>query len=718
LYSIWGVIQVALAPSLEAAMMAEESLYFESAAVIITLIFLGKSLEAMSRGKSSEAIKKLMGLTPKTAVVLRGQTEQEIPITEVVPGDIIVVRPGGKIPVDGVMLSGSTAIDESMLTGESIPAEKQAGDQVFAATVNTSGSFTFEAQKVGDQTALAQIIKLVEDAQSSKAPIARLADKVAGIFVPIVCLIALVSALAWFIAVQAGVAMAPMGQGTFEFALSIFITVLVIACPCALGLATPTAIMVATGKGAECGILIKSGTALETAHKISTVVLDKTGTITEGRPQVTDLIGCNGFSQQQLLLAVAAAEQGSEHPLGRAIVEHAGSQGIVLPELASFEAIVGRGIVAVGAVSDRPQNTEPSGTQGGQWPPLQVSVVLVGNLALMAEHSVDTVALQDAANSLAAEGKTPMYCAIDGRAAGLIAVADTIKPTSAEAIAKLRALGVAVAMITGDNAKTAATIAKQAGMDTVLAEVLPQSKASEVKRLQQQGQIVAMVGDGINDAPALAQSDVGIAIGTGTDVAMESADIVLMHSDLTDVSTAIELSRRTIRNIKQNLFWAFGYNVVGIPIAAGLLYIFGGPLLNPMFAAAAMSLSSVSVLTNALRLKRFSPIRPAGGRPMTAPTNKHTAAPAPQVEVILPTGNQDIKEKTMAELTTTTIDVTGMSCGHCSAAVTKVTTALDGVDQTDVDLENGKVTVAYDANAVSLDTIKAAITEEGFGVAA
>jgi Cu+-exporting ATPase len=735
LYSIWGVIQVALAPGLHEAMAAEESLYFESAGVIITLILLGKSLEAMSRGKSSEAIKKLMGLTPKTAIVLRNQAnageerastpsaspadaqqhtgtrsycvvpaaqhsrtgsqcvvpqvEVEIPIVEVVPGDVIVVRPGGKIPVDGVVLTGSTAIDESMLTGESIPAEKQPGDQVFAATLNTSGSFTFEAHKIGNQTALAQIIKLVEDAQSSKAPIARLADKVAGIFVPIVCLVALVSALAWFIAVQTGVAVPPAGKGVFEFALSIFITVLVIACPCALGLATPTAIMVSTGKGAEHGILIKSGQALETAHKITTVVLDKTGTITEGRPQVTDLIATESTKQPELLYLVAAAEQGSEHPLGKAIVEYAQAQGVTLPKLSDFKSLTGHGIEA--EIDD--------------------STVLVGNLALMQAREIDASALREPAFGLAAEGKTPMYIAVNGAAGGLIAVADTIKPSSAAAIAQLKSLGIQVAMITGDNAKTAAAIAKQAGVTTVLADVLPQDKAREVKRLQEQGAVVAMVGDGINDAPALAQSDVGIAIGTGTDVAMESADIVLMHSNLTDVGTAIELSRRTIRNIKQNLFWAFGYNVVGIPIAAGLLYLFGGPLLNPMFAAAAMSLSSVSVLTNALRLKRFKPL------PIDAQPQQLQADTEPVIVSTQPS-TPTSKETTMAQLTQTTIDVQGMSCQHCVNAVTKATVNLEGVEKTDVDLAAGKVTVSYDESAVSLDAIKAAITEEGFEVAA
>ncbi|MDR3342042.1 MAG: heavy metal translocating P-type ATPase [Treponema sp.] len=567
IYSTYNVWQIA-----QGVFGAVESLYFETAGVIITLILLGKSLEAVSKGRTSEAIKKLMGLTPKTALVIEEGVEKEIPIDEVEIGDIIVVKPGAKIPVDGTVIQGNTAIDESMLTGESMPVDKKVDDPVYAATLNTNGVIQFKATKIGSDTALARIIKLVEDAQGSKAPIAKLADIVAGYFVPIVCVIAVIAGIAWYI-----------GTGNTEFALTIFISVLVIACPCALGLATPTAIMVGTGKGAENGILIKGGEALETAHKINTIVFDKTGTITEGKPKVTDVITIDGRADDYLLSITASAEKGSEHPLGQAIVVGAQEKGIELLPVEGFEAITGRGINAV--------------IKGMQ--------ILAGNRKLMDERGISLEKLEAASDKLAAEGKTPMYVAINDELAGIIAVADVVKPSSKAAIERLHTMGIKVAMITGDNKKTAAAIASQVGIDRVLSEVLPQDKSNEVKKLQAEGRKVAMVGDGINDAPALAQADIGIAIGSGTDVAMESADIVLMRSDLMDVPTAINLSKRTIRNIKQNLFWAFGYNTVGIPIAAGVLHLFGGPLLNPIFAAAAMSLSSVSVLSNALRLKRF-----------------------------------------------------------------------------------------------------------------
>lgn len=553
-----------------------EDLYFETAGVIITLILLGKSLEAVSKGKTSEAIKKLMGLTPKTATVIQDDKEIEIPIEEVEVGDIILVKPGEKIPVDGEVVEGLTAIDESMLTGESMPVEKKAGDKVFAASINKNGSIKFKATKVGSDTALAQIIKLVEDAQGSKAPIAEMADIVSGYFVPVVFVIALISAIVWLLAGQDAV-----------FALKVFIAVLVIACPCALGLATPTAIMVGTGKGAEYGVLIKGGVALETAHKINTIVFDKTGTLTEGRPEVTDIVTTAVIDEKSLLQLAASAEKDSEHPLGEAIVRGAEKRGLEIKKLDSFNAIPGHGIEVV--------------IDGKQ--------MLLGNRRLMLDREISLTQLEEQSDKLASEGKTPMYITIDNNLAGIIAVADVVKESSAKAIAKLHKMGIEVAMITGDNRRTAEAIAKQVGIDRVLAEVLPQDKANEVKKLQQEGKKVAMVGDGINDAPALAQADIGIAIGSGTDVAMESADIVLMRSDLMDVPTAIQLSKSTIRNIKQNLFWAFGYNVAGIPIAAGVLYVFGGPLLNPVFAAAAMSLSSVSVLTNALRLKRFKPYK-------------------------------------------------------------------------------------------------------------
>ena len=574
-FSLYNTFQIA-----KGNFQAVHSLYFESAGVIITLILLGKMLEAVSKGKTGEAIKKLMGLAPKTAFVIQNGAETEIPVEEVEIGDIIIVKPGSKIPVDGVVIEGHTAIDESMLTGESMPVDKKAGDKVYAASLNTTGTVKFRAEKVGSDTALAQIIKLVEQAQGSKAPIAKLADIVAGYFVPAVIAIAVASGIAWFI-----------GTGDFKFALTIFISVLVIACPCALGLATPTAIMVGTGKGAENGILIKSGEALETAHKINAIILDKTGTITEGKPSVTDLICASNFTQEKLLQLVASAEKNSEHPLGQAIVRGAQEKSLALLEAENFNSITGQGIEAqIAGLS-----------------------VFVGNRKMMEEKNISVKELEKDADKLAEEGKTPVFVAADGQPAGIVAVADVVKKSSRAAIESLHKMGIEVAMITGDNKKTAEAIARQVGIDRVLAEVLPQDKAFEVKKLQQEGRKVAMVGDGINDAPALAQSDIGIAIGSGTDVAMESADIVLMHSDLTDVPTAILLSKKTIRNIKQNLFWAFGYNTIGIPVAAGILYLFGGPLLNPMLAAAAMSLSSVSVLTNALRLKRFK-----------APTEKET----------------------------------------------------------------------------------------------
>lgn len=556
--------------------MAVDHLYFETAGVIITLILLGKMLEAISKGKTSEAIKKLVGLTPKTAIVIQDGKELVLSVDEVEPGDVILVKPGEKIPVDGLVVAGHTAIDESMLTGESMPVEKNAGDPVYAASINGNGVIRFQATRVGAETALAQIIRLVEAAQGSKAPIAKLADIVSGYFVPIVFGIAVVAALAWLISGQSVV-----------FALTTFIAVLVIACPCALGLATPTAIMVGTGKGAELGILIKSGEALETAHKINMIVFDKTGTITAGQPEVTDLLPAPGFNAPALLQLAASAESGSEHPLGAAIVRRARADGLALQPASHFQAIPGQGI----AVQIDDQS------------------VLLGNQRLMQDRQIDLQTLDRAGSDLAGAGKTPMFVAVNGQLAGIIAVADVVKPSSAKAIDRLHAMGIEVAMITGDHRQTAEAIGRQVGIDRVLAEVLPQDKAAEVAKLQAQGFKVSMVGDGINDAPALAQADIGIAIGSGTDVAIESADIVLMRSDLMEVPTAIMLSKRTIRNIRQNLFWAFGYNVLGIPVAAGLLYAFGGPALNPIFAAAAMSLSSVSVLTNALRLKAFKPYR-------------------------------------------------------------------------------------------------------------
>lgn len=570
IYSIYGTIMV-----LNGNHHFSMELYYESAGVILTLITLGKYFEAVSKGKTSEAIKKLMGLAPKNAIVIRNNEEVEIPVDAVQLDDIIVVRPGEKIPVDGVIVEGSTSIDESMLTGESIPVEKKIGDNVIGASINKNGSFRFKATKIGKDTTLSQIIKLVEDAQGSKAPIAKMADKISGVFVPIVIVLAVLSGLAWFF----------IGGESWIFALTITISVLVIACPCALGLATPTAIMVGTGKGAENGVLIKSGDALETTHKIKTIVFDKTGTITEGKPKVTDVVTSENISQGELLRLAASAEKGSEHPLGEAIVNGAVEKNLTLSKTDSFEAIPGHGI-------------EVS---------IEGSALLLGNRKLMDDRNIQLGSLAQVSDNLAEQGKTPMYIAKDGQIAGIIAVADTIKQNSKQAIKKLHKMGIEVAMITGDNKSTADAIAKQVGIDRVLSEVLPEDKASEVKKLQAEGKKVAMVGDGINDAPALAQADIGIAIGSGTDVAMESADIVLMRSDLMDVPTAVELSKSTIKNIKENLFWAFAYNTLGIPVAMGVLHLFGGPLLNPMIAGAAMSFSSVSVLINALRLKRFKP---------------------------------------------------------------------------------------------------------------
>lgn len=570
-YSLYGTVMIFLGDT-----SFTMALYYESAGVILTLITLGKYFEAVSKGKTSDAIKKLMGLAPKTAHILRDGAEIEVPVDAVQLDDIVIVRPGDKIPVDGVIVSGSSSVDEAMLTGESLPVEKKVGDAVIGASINKNGSFQFKATKVGKETALAQIIQLVEDAQGSKAPIAQLADKISGVFVPIVIGLAVLSGLAWFF----------LGQESWIFALTITISVLVIACPCALGLATPTAIMVGTGKGAENGVLIKSGDALETTHKIQTIVFDKTGTITEGKPVVTDiLVADSSLSEAELLKLAASAEQGSEHPLGEAIVGAAKERQLPLAEGSDFSAIPGHGIRVT--VNER--------------------VLLLGNIKLMKEEAIELSTFVQQADRLAEEGKTPMFVAKDGSFAGIIAVADTVKDSSQTAIARLHKMGIEAVMITGDNKRTAEAIAKQVGIDRVLSEVLPEDKALEVKKLQAEGKKVAMVGDGINDAPALAQADVGIAIGSGTDVAMESADIVLMRSDLMDVPTAVELSKATIKNIKENLFWAFAYNTLGIPVAMGVLHLFGGPLLSPMIAAAAMSFSSVSVLLNALRLKGFKP---------------------------------------------------------------------------------------------------------------
>ena len=570
LYSLYTTFKI----NNETMMLGHYQLYYESAGIIITLILFGKYLELKSKGKTSEAIKKLIGLQPKTALVLVDDSEIEIPIDEVEVGDIVIVKPGSKIPVDGIVVDGNTFVDESMLTGESIPIEKNIGDSVIGASINKNGSIKFKADKVGSNTVLSQIIKLVEDAQNKKAPIAKLADTVSGYFVPTVILISIISSLLWFI----------FGDKDLEFIIKIFTAVLVIACPCALGLATPTAIMVATGKGAENGILIKSGEALELMHKIDTVVFDKTGTITEGKPQVTDIIPSKNINKDYLLKIAASAEKNSEHPLGEAIVRFGIEKEIKFINVDKFKAIPGYGIEAT----------------------IDNKKVLIGNKKLMNDKNISFKDLYKIGDELSKQGKTPMYISMEDELLGIIAVADVIKENSKKTIDKLHDMGIKVAMLTGDNKNTANAISKEVGIDLVISEVLPQDKSNEINKLKEQGRFVAMVGDGINDAPALANSNVGIAIGNGTDIAIESADIVLMKSDLIDVLTAINLSKETIKNIKQNLFWAFAYNIVGIPIAAGVLYIFGGPLLNPMFAAMAMSLSSVSVISNALRLKRFN----------------------------------------------------------------------------------------------------------------
>ena len=568
LYSLYGTYHV-----LEGHAHFAMNLYYESAGVILTLITLGKYFEDVSKGKTSMAIQTLVGLAPKMATVLRDGQEVEVPVEEVQVGDLIRVKPGEKVPVDGIVTEGNSTVDESMLTGESIPVSKSVGDEVIGASLNKTGSFILKATKIGKDTALSQIIQLVEQAQGSKAPIAKLADKVSGVFVPIVIVLALVSGLAWYF----------LGQESWVFALTITISVLVIACPCALGLATPTAIMVGTGKGAENGILLKSGEALEEANHVNMVVFDKTGTITNGTPVVTDVVTAENTDADALIRLAASLEVASEHPLGEAIVAKAKEQGAAFDEVTNFEAIPGFGIK--GHVGE--------------------TLVFLGNEKWMRENGLANVEMNEKANRFAEQGKTPLYIGYNDAVQGLIVVADTVKESSARAIQTLHEMGIQVAMMTGDHERTAQAIAAEVGIDRVFSEVLPQDKANYVSKLQEEGYIVAMVGDGINDAPALAQAQVGIAIGTGTDVAIESADAVLMKSDLMDVPAMLKLSRATIRNIKENLFWAFAYNVIGIPFAMGVLHLFGGPLLNPMIAGAAMSFSSVSVVLNALRLKRW-----------------------------------------------------------------------------------------------------------------
>ena len=619
-----------------------------------------------------------MNLATKTATVLRNGTEETIPAEEVQTGDILIVKAGESVPVDGILLEGSVSVDEAAITGESIPVDKKPGDTLIGATVSKSGYCKMQATKVGEDTALAQIIRLVDEATSSKAPIAKLADKVAGVFVPVVITIALVSAVVW-LAVGA----------TFEFALSIGISVLVVSCPCALGLATPTAIMVGTGRGAANGILIKSAEALETAHSVRTVVFDKTGTITQGKPVVTDMICQSNVTQQELLQAAASMENLSEHPLGVAIVERARQEGISLLPASDLAQIAGQGI---------------SCTINGQR-------CLAGNRRMMEANQINGASIYTQADQLAQQGKTPLFFAVGNRLTGMIAVADVVKPTSRQAVQALQADGIEVIMLTGDHARTAEAIRQQVGVDQVIAEVLPQDKEREIRRLQEAGKKVAMVGDGINDAPALARADIGIAIGAGTDVAMESADIVLMKNDLMDVTAAIELSRATIRNIKQNLFWAFFYNVIGIPIAAGCFYAAFHLKMNPMVAALAMSFSSVFVVSNALRLRFFKPKRAA----------VQSAAPVPQVSAPAFSGAVNIKSNQQESRGNNkmekVISVEGMMCQNCVKHVTHALEGIEGAANVRVSLEDKKAYVSV-PDSVSDETIKAAVTGAGYDVTA
>lgn len=651
-------------------------LYFESAAMILALITVGKYLETRSKGKTSEALSKLMDLAPKTATVERDGQLLEIPVEQVLVGDTVVVKPGQRIPVDGQITQGSTSVDQSAITGESIPVEKEPGDTVIAATINKGGFIRFTAAKVGDDTTFAQIIRLVEDASATKAPIAKLADKIAGVFVPVVISIALLTAAVWLL----------LGAA-FEFALTCAISVLVISCPCALGLATPVAIMVGTGKGAEHGILIKSGQALETAHNINTVVLDKTGTITQGKPVVTDVQ--TTFADAQQFIAVAAAlEQGSEHPLAEAVLHYAAAQQVTAATAEQFQSLPGKGVQAV--------------VDGQQY--------YAGNRRLMEEKNISLRSWEDALQQLTGAGKTPLIFADDTQVIGLIGAADIVKPTSQQAIRQLKQMGVQVVMLTGDNARTAAAIQQQLDIDEVIAEVLPQDKAQRIAALQSQGKTVAMVGDGINDAPALAHADVGLAIGAGTDVALESADIVLMKNDLLDVVTAIQLSKAVIRNIKQNLFWAFFYNCLGIPLAAGLFYHWTHWLLNPMFAAAAMSFSSIFVVSNALRLRWFQPVLPAAVEQQDKPDTVQT------VNIVTALPSEQNKKNQSAPLLHKTMQISGMMCPHCQNTVTNALNALDGVTAT-VSLEDNAAYITS-TGATSDEVMRQAIIDEGYQVIA
>ncbi len=664
-YGVFAIYQMAYGlgqGDMERVMRYHMDLYFESAGMILTLITLGKFLETRSKGKTSQAITRLMDLSPKTARVQREDGEVEIPVEDVRVGDRVVVRPGQAIPVDGVIVEGSSAVDESALTGESLPVDKMVGDRVSAASINKSGAFVFEALRVGEDTTLAQMIRLVEEAASSKAPIAKLADKVAGIFVPVVMAIAAVTAIVWLC----------VTGGDVTAALTAGISVLVISCPCALGLATPVAIMVGTGKGAEHGILVKSAQGLETLHGVDTVVLDKTGTLTQGKPEVTDILCAADMTGDVLLNLAACLEQNSEHPLAAAIMEAAAQRELTPVAVTDFRALHGRGVTAV--LGDR--------RYAG------------GNRAMMEELGLDISSFETQAKQLAEQGKTPLFFANENRVLGLIAVADTLKPTSMQAVQAFRELGLEVVMLTGDNRRTAAAVGAQLGVDRVLAEVLPQDKEQTIRKLQAEGSRVAMIGDGINDAPALARADVGIAIGAGTDVAMESADIVLMKSDLLDGAAAVELSRATMRNIKQNLFWAFFYNTIGIPLAAGVFYPVLQWQLDPMFAAAAMSLSSVCVVSNALRLRRFK-------------SRFHNQAPEDTASKKKKQGGRKTMTKTMI--------IEGMMCGHCTGRVEQALLALEGVSGVVMSLEGKSATVIMSAE-VSDQVLTDTVTQAGYQV--
>jgi P-type Cu+ transporter len=662
---VYSLIEMGLLAAGQVSGMPD--LYFESAGMILTLVTVGKYLEERSRGKTTGAISALLALAPESAMVRRQGQELTIPTEEIVAGDTVIVRQGGRIPVDGVITDGHAAVDESAITGESLPVEKVPGDAVTSATVTSSGYLELRATRVGGDTTLSQIIRLMEEAASSKAPISRLADRISGIFVPVVMAISLTAALLW----------AFVGGMDVRFCLSIAIAVLVISCPCALGLATPVAIMVGTGQAAQQGILIKSAESLELLHKVQTVVLDKTGTVTMGQPRVTDILCAPGVTEEELLCVAASAEKPSEHPLAHAIVEESQARHIPLCPVSGFRSVPGGGIQAT----------------------LSGEAVLAGNAGYLAQNGVSLAAMEADAHRLAEDGKTPLFFAESGRLLGCVAVADVVKPDSAKAIAALRRMGRRVVLLTGDNQRTANAIARQIGVDQVIAQVLPQDKAKCVAQLQQQGQRVAMVGDGVNDAPALAQADVGLAIGAGTDIAIESADVVLMKSSLLDIPAAMDLSRAVLRNIKQNLFWAFFYNSIGIPVAAGVLYPALHLTLNPMLAAAAMSLSSVCVVSNALRLR--------GWKPPVFPDQPAPTAPLPESAVFQSQGKE---ENTVNK----TIHIDGMMCTHCTGRVEKALNDLPGVEATvDLDSKSAAVTCTPD---VSDDTLRQAVEDAGYHV--